>query len=87
MSEKFKVTVSREDGKPVFAGADKDAMFLTDQSPLLIVKKNGGTVETVCGDITALLEFTAQQLDLLGVRRSQALCRRVCMEFHSPGKS
>lgn len=84
MSEKFKVTVSRADGKPVFARADKDTVFLTDQSPLLIVKKDGGTVETVCGDITALLEFTARQLETLDSRQRHELPGLFGLEFHSP---
>ena len=41
---------------------------------MLIVKKNGGTVETVSGGILTLMEFTARQLQSLGVKEQRDLC-------------
>lgn len=71
----IKLAVSREDGSPIYAGApDPYSMFLTDVCPLAIVKKDGGTVEAVSGDIYTLLEFTARQLEGLGVRERRNLC-------------
>ena len=83
MLEKIKVSISREDGTPVCPGMpDPDHIFLTDASSFLIVKKDGGTAEAVSGDISALLEFAARQLEALSAKESRELCEVVGLEFH-----
>lgn len=78
-----KVTITKENGDPICTEAGKDAYLLTDKSPILIARKNGGTVETVCGDITALLEFTARQMKTLGVQQRRELSGIFERELHS----
>ena len=74
MMDKIKVMVSREDGAPICAEAGERSIFLTEQSPILIVRKDGGAVETVAGGIQTLLEFTARQLEGLSVQERRKLC-------------
>ncbi len=52
LPERIKVTISHEDGSPLFT-QDRAAQveYLTDAAPALIVWRNGGSVDTVCGDI------------------------------------
>lgn len=72
--EKIKVTVAREDGKLIHAGSGEDVNYLTDQNPVLIVRKDGGTVETFSpGGMFDLLQFTVRQLEGLGVKERNEL--------------
>lgn len=74
MLERIKVVVTREDGKPICAGSGGSVYFLTDQTPMLIVKKDGGTVEMFStGSMSSLLEYTVRQLEGLGVKERNEL--------------
>lgn len=77
MLEKVKVTVTttREDGSPLCRlNPGPDVFFLTDDTPILIVRKDGGTVETRTGGVASLLEFTLLALDQLDAAVRDALC-------------
>ena len=75
MMDRIKVTVSREDGSPVFAEASEPySVLLADNHPFAIVMKDGGTVRAVSGGLYTLLEFTAEQLDGLGIQERRELC-------------
>lgn len=81
--EKNKVTVTREDGKPINAESGEWVNYLTDQTPVLIVKKDGGTVEVFStGSISSLLEFTIRQMEDLGVKERNELYSVFGLEFH-----
>lgn len=74
MLERIKVTVTREDGKPICAEAGISVTYLTDQTPMMIVRKDGGTVEMFSTNCMAsLLEFTVRQLEGLGVKERNEL--------------
>lgn len=62
--ERIKVTISRESGDPIFpeAGAPKP-MFLDDSCKFMVIKKNGGTVESLAASsLFDLLEFIEREL-------------------------
>ena len=84
MMDRIKVTVSREDGSPIcLAASEVTPDFITDVAPILIVKKDGGTVETIIGNIDTLLEFTARQLEGLGVQERRLFCEAYGINFYS----
>lgn len=85
--EDIQVTVSREDGKPICTGAGQHTVLLTDQNPVLIIKKDGGTVETFSGGIFELLEFTIGQLEGMGVRERNDIYKAFGLDFNSILKS
>jgi len=88
MMDRIKVTISQEDGKPVCPGASEpETMFLTDESPFLIVRKDGGTVETFAGSIGGLLEFTIRQLEGLEVLQRQQFCEAFGLKFQHSQKN
>lgn len=54
MLDKVKVTISREDGSPICPLTTENyPIFLTDDIPFLVIRKDGGTVETVTVDAAA----------------------------------
>ena len=66
--DKVKVTVTREDGSPICRHAPETTPdFLTDRDPILIITKNGDTVETISGGAFELLEFAVRQLEEVGL--------------------
>lgn len=84
MLEKIKVTVTKEDGKPICAEAGEGVSFLTDQNPVLIVKKDGRTVETFSpGGVFDLLQFTVRQMESLGVKERNELYEAVGLQTFS----
>lgn len=79
MLEKVKVTVTttREDGSPICSlnpNPEPDVFLLTDDAPILVVRKDGGTVEIHSGGVASLLEFTLAALDQLDAAVRDALC-------------
>lgn len=54
MLDKVKITITREDGSPICPLAQEPiTVFLTDDIPFLVIRKDGGTVESVTVDATA----------------------------------
>lgn len=62
MLNKIKVTITREDGTPVCEQAGEDVKFLTDSAPVLVLRKDGGTVEAFSGDLHSLSELLRELL-------------------------
>lgn len=64
MKDKVKVTITREDGSPICVlTPEPDTVFLTDDAPVLLIRKTGGTVEMFSGDMhsaAALLQEMAE---------------------------
>lgn len=58
LPERIKVTISREDGSPVFS-LDKAAKveYLTEAAPVLVIRRDGGTLETIGGDAHSVGEI------------------------------
>lgn len=54
MLDKVRVTVTREDGTPICGQAGEDVRFLTDTAPVLVLRKDGGSVEAFSGDLCSL---------------------------------
>ena len=80
--DKIKVTISREDGNPICsAEAEPEPFFVTDADPILIVRKDGGTVETFSGGVSERLAFTVRQLEGLGIEERYELCSLFSLEF------
>lgn len=85
MLEKVKVTVTstREDGSPICRlnpNPEPDVVLLTDDAPILVVRKDGGAVELHTGGIASLLEFTLAALDQLDAAVRDALCDSYSLE-------
>ena len=75
MLDKVKVTISREDGSPICGLVQEpEVHFLTDNTPFLVVKKDGETVESAAVSVSGLLEFTLAALDGLSAAVRDALC-------------
>ena len=57
MLDKVKIPITREDGSPI-SGMSGTALveYLTDERPVLVLRKSGGTVETFSGDLHGLKE-------------------------------
>lgn len=64
LPERVKVTISLDDGRALF-GLDWDpqTVYLTEAAPVLIVRRNGGTVETVAGDAASAVKFLREVLE------------------------
>ena len=58
LPEKIKVTISREDGGPLF---DRDqgtqVGHLMEAAPVLVLVRDGGTLRTHSGDLHSALDF------------------------------
>lgn len=81
MLNKLKVTVSREDGSPIWRTASEpDVHFLADDMPFMVVKKDGGAVEVASFGVAGLLEFTIAELDKLETSFREALCESYGLE-------
>lgn len=64
MLDKVKITITWEDGSPICSlSQDADTVFLTDDSPVLLVRKNGGTVEAFAGDMHSAAELLQEMAD------------------------
>lgn len=75
MLDKVKITITREDGSPICALVpEEDPIFLTNDDHFLVVKKNGGTVETRLVYVSDLLELTLAELDKLPAADKKAIC-------------
>lgn len=75
MLDKAKITITREDGSPICGLApEKDTISLTDDDQFLVIKKNGGTVETRLVYVSGLLELTLAALDELDTTAQKAIC-------------
>lgn len=58
MLEKVKVTISREDGGPLFSRDEAPVVeHLTDTSPVLVVLLDSGTLRTMQGDHQSAVDF------------------------------
>lgn len=64
MLDKVNVTITRKDGSPICGLVPKpDPIFLADDAPFLLVRKNGGTVESYTGDRHSAEELFQQMMD------------------------
>lgn len=61
MLDRVKVTITREDGGPIcgLAGAEL-VEHLTDEAPVLVLRKSGGTVETYSGELPSVLDMLSE---------------------------
>ena len=58
LPEKIKVTISREDGSPVFSREEApQVLHLDEAAPVLVVVRDGGTLRTAQGDLHEMLDF------------------------------
>lgn len=58
LPERIKVTISREDGAPLFdRDQSPESVILTEAAPILIVYRDGRTLRTACGDVPWAREF------------------------------
>ena len=58
LPERIKVTISREDGGPLFDYEQTaKAQYLTEAAPVLIVMRDGGTLQTWWGSLQDALDF------------------------------
>lgn len=58
LPEKIKVTISREDGSPVFSRDDAPTVqYLEEAAPVLVIVRDGGTLRTHSGDLHSALDF------------------------------
>ena len=58
LPEKIKVTVSREDGSPLFDYEQTaQVQYLTEAAPVLIVQRDGRTLRTRQGSLQDALDF------------------------------
>ena len=64
LPERIKVTISREDGSPVFSH-DNTAIveYLTDDAPVMVIRRDGGALETICGNIYSVGEMVQELLE------------------------
>lgn len=64
LPEKIKVTISREDGSPLFS-RDQAAQveYLTDAAPVLVIRRDGGSLNTIYGDIHSVGEMFQELLE------------------------
>lgn len=86
--DRIKVMVSREDGSPICRReSEVTPDFITDVAPIMIIKKDGSTVERTMGGIDMLLEFTVQQLEGLGVQERRLFCEAYGINFYSTQKN
>ena len=75
MLNKVKITITREDGSPICPLVQEPmTAFLTDDYQFLVVKKDGGTVETRLVYVYDLLELTLAELDKLPAADKKAIC-------------
>ena len=58
MLDKVKITISREDGGPLFAH-DESAwvQYLTEDAPVMVIVRDGGTLRTMQGDQQSAVDF------------------------------
>lgn len=58
MKGRVKITITWGDGSPICGlTPDPDTVFLTDNAPFLLARKNGDTVEAVCGGLESVRDF------------------------------
>ena len=58
LPEKIKVTISREDGDPLFSrDQDSQVEHLSEAAPILVVLLDSGTIRTMQGDLHSALDF------------------------------
>lgn len=80
---KVTVTTTREDGSPICRlnpNPEPDVVLLTDDAPILVIRKNGGAVEIHSGGVASLLEHTLLALDQLDAAVRDALCESYGLE-------
>lgn len=83
MLDKVKITITREDGSPLFP-RDPEPMtaFLTDDDQFLVIKKDGGGVETRTVYVSGLLELTLIELEKLDAATQKAICESNGVKVH-----
>ena len=58
LPEKVKVTISREDGGPLFSRDEStQVVILTEAAPVLVIVRDGGTLRTYQGDLQNAADF------------------------------
>lgn len=58
MVDRVKVTISREDGGPLFdCAGSAQVEYLTEAAPVLVVVRDGGTLRTMQGDPQSVVDF------------------------------
>ena len=58
LPERIKVTISREDGGPVFSQDEAPRVLRLDEAaPILVVVRDGGALRTHGGDLRSALRF------------------------------
>ena len=58
LPERIKVTISQEDGSPVFVYAQTpQVLYLDEAAPALVIMREGGTLGTFHGSIQTVLDF------------------------------
>lgn len=83
MLDKVKVTITREDGSPIY-GQDPEAntAFLTDDTQFFVARKDRETVETWSVDVAGLLELTLAALNELDAAAQKAICDGYGVTIH-----
>lgn len=61
MLDRVKVIITREDGSPIcgLAGAEL-VEYLSDEAPVLVLRKTGGTVEAFSGELPGVLDMLSE---------------------------
>ena len=58
LPERIKVTISREDGSPVFSRDEGPQVLRLDEAaPVLVIVRDGGTLRTAHGDLHEMFDF------------------------------
>ena len=58
LPERIKVTISREDGSPVFSREETpQTLCLDEAAPVLVIVRDGGTLRTAQGDLHEIFDF------------------------------